>query len=166
MTTTNKNPGCLTAIFSIFRQTGKTSDPIALPYQLRNNLLSPAEFSFYKVLANLVQKKLEIQCKVRLADIFYTPRGTNISHFNRIAGKHIDFLLCEPTTMKPVLGIELDDSSHNKPNRQQRDNFIDDVFKTTGLPLLHLPAKQAYNQQELSTQISQVLTKRPENQRR
>lgn len=37
-------------------------------------------------------------------------------------------LLCEPKTMKPLLGIELDDASHIRTNHQARDEFVNRVF--------------------------------------
>jgi hypothetical protein len=156
--TANPNPGCLYLITSLFgfSKSKETASEI-LPYKLRTNILSPAEFSFYKVLQIAIQNKLEIQCKVRLADIFYTPHGTNISYFNRIARKHIDFLLCNQQTMKPILGIELDDSTHAQPDRIERDLFVDKVFQIAGLPILHLQAKRAYNPEELMNEIKNIL---------
>lgn len=155
--TTNTNRGCLAFLFSLFNP--KKTTQIIYPYKLRNDFLSPAEYNFYKILEIATKEKLVIQSKVRLADIFYTPRGTNIGHFNKIAGKHIDFLLCEPKTMKPIIGIELDDATHKKPNRQERDVFIDNVFRIANLPLLHVPVKQLYNPQELFNQIKTTITK-------
>ena len=35
---------------------------------------------------------------------------------NKISGKYIDFLFCDPVTMQPVLAIELDDASHQRKN--------------------------------------------------
>ena len=125
--TTNTNQGCLALIFSIFSPKKTTAGKERLPYKLRDNILSTAEFSFYKVLQSITQENFQIQCKVRLADIFYTPYGTNISHFNKISGKHADFLLCDKN-MKPVLAIELDDSSHTRPDRQDRDIFVDEIL--------------------------------------
>lgn len=156
---TDSNSGCLSLIATLIFGPLKSKEiqDEVLPYKLRSNLLSAAEFSFYKVLETAIQGKLEIQCKVRLADIFYTPYGTNVMHFNRITGKHVDFLLCDTQTMKPVLAIELDDSSHDRPDRKQRDNFVDEVFKVAELPLLHVQAKRAYQPEELFAQIKQLI---------
>jgi hypothetical protein len=153
------NSGCLSLIATLIfgpKKSQEISSDI-LPYKLRNNLLSAAEFSFYKVLETALQKRVEIQCKVRLADIFYTPYGTNVSHFNRITGKHVDFLLCDMQTMKPILGVELDDASHFQPDRKARDIFVDEVFKVADLPLLHIQAKRTYHPEELLVQIKQLV---------
>lgn len=107
------------------------------PYRLRDDFLSPAEFPFYKVLSSLVGASLTIESKVRLADVCFVARPyENFAYFNRITRKHLDFLVCDATTMKPLFGVELDDSSHDRTDRQERDQFVEDVCKVAGLPLL------------------------------
>ncbi len=89
--------------------------------------------------------RFTIQSKVRLADVFFVSRpNENVTFFNRIAHKHLDFLICDSVTMKPLLGIELDDSSHKQNSRQERDEFVESVCKVAGLPLLRLPVHREY----------------------
>jgi len=133
-----------------------------LPYKLQFSILTPPEATFYAALKRITQDRIEILCKVRLGDVFFTPNYyQNVAHANRINQKHIDFLICESSTMKPLLGIELDDATHRRSKRRDRDEFVDDVFEATGLPLLHIQAKQAYDSQELIAQISEVMAKVP-----
>jgi len=115
-TKTEQKPGCLDTILRFFRGSAAegTADE-SLPYRLRDDFLSPAELSFYRVLATLIANRVVIFTKVRLADIFFVARPhENRSYFGRISQRHVDFLLCEPNTAKPIVGIELDDSSHNR----------------------------------------------------
>jgi hypothetical protein len=152
-TNLNKRPGCLASLFKL----QKSNDPKKLPYRLRDNFLTPAEFSFYKVLTSIVGTRMVTLTKVRLADIFFVPhQQKNFGYVNRISNKHVDFLLCTPDTMKSLAGIELDDVSHNQPSRQQRDNFVDEVFLTAGLPLLHIPVQRGYNLKEISAQLEEL----------
>ncbi len=97
---------------------------------------------------------------VRLADLVYIARGIEKrqSFFNKIQSKHIDFVLCNKNEIKPILAIELDDSSHQKPDRQKRDEFVDNALKQAGLPLLRVPARGNYDPQELKQQIKSALT--------
>jgi hypothetical protein len=44
--------------------------------------------------------------------------------------------------MKPVCGIELDDSSHARQDRVIRDDFVNQVFKNAGLPLNNILTKK------------------------
>ncbi|MCX6615698.1 MAG: DUF2726 domain-containing protein, partial [Acidobacteria bacterium] len=68
--------------------------------------------------------------KVRLADVFFVSRpDKNRAFYNRIIQKHVDFLACDPRSMKPLLAIELDDATHRHSDRIARDEFVDDVFQ-------------------------------------
>ena len=77
---------------------------------------------------------------------------------NRINQKHVDFLLVRTTDLAPVAGVELDDSSHERADRKKRDVFVDEVFRTCKLPLLHVPAQASYNTAELRASISATIT--------
>ncbi|HWL10527.1 MAG TPA: DUF2726 domain-containing protein [Planctomicrobium sp.] len=126
------------------------ADDQELPYRLRDDFLSAAELSFFRVLASVIQNKAVICPKVRLADLFFVARPReNASYRNKIDRKHVDFLLCHPVTLQPLLGIELDDSSHARSARQERDQFVDYVFKVAGLPLFRVPARSTYSPNEL-----------------
>ena len=112
------NEGCLLILSKLLNIKPKASDPVSLPYGKRDHFLSAAEISFYHVLKNVLGDDIESLCKVRLGDLFYVQRPhENKAARNRIDRKHIDFVLCEAKTMNPVLGIELDDSSHERQSR-------------------------------------------------
>jgi very-short-patch-repair endonuclease len=81
--------------------------------------------------------------------------------FGRIAQKHVDFLICERGSMGPILAIELDDSSHKRQSRSERDSFVDRVFTVAGLPVLHIPARTAYNTQALAETIQPFMKQSP-----
>jgi hypothetical protein len=123
------------------------AEAICYPYHLRDNFLSPAELNFYRVLVTVTADWATIFTKVNLGDLFYASTGEpgqNQAYRNRINRKHVDFLLCDPVTVRPLLGIELDDSSHNRPDRQERDQFVDGVFVAAGLPLAHVAVSRSY----------------------
>ncbi|HWI66614.1 MAG TPA: DUF2726 domain-containing protein, partial [Symbiobacteriaceae bacterium] len=87
------------------------------PYIRRASLLSPAEQRFYTRLYQAVGNELLICPKVRLADAIDV-RGDAIewqAAWNRIAAKHLDFVLVTADEYQPLLAIELDDSSHMRP---------------------------------------------------
>ena len=155
---TKDKSGCLSIIFPFLKHSQKETISEPLPYRLRDDFLSPAEFSFYKVLSSLGGNRLTVQSKVRLADVFFVARpNENVTFFNRIAQKHLDFLVCDSVTMKPLFAVELDDSSHKRNNRQERDEFVESVCKVAGLPLLRLPVQREYNPRELAAQIAPLV---------
>ena len=164
----NQKQGCLTSILRLFRiesprsrtsSVDETRDIAeVLPYRTRDDFLSPTELSFYHVLDSIVGNRVVICPKVGLAEIFFVIRpNENQSYRNRIIQKHLDFLLCDPKSMRPILGIELNDSSHTRSDRKIRDEFVVKVFKAAKLPLLRGPAQYAYNTNQLSEQLDKYL---------
>ena len=104
--------------------------------------------------------------KVSLAELFFVSRGDSYqTYMNKIDRKRVDFLLCDPKTLKPVLAIELDDSSHERLNRQERDHFVDEVFAAAQLPLVRVPVRQSYNVNELAALFRSALQKRAADNR-
>jgi hypothetical protein len=69
----------------------------------------------------------------------------------------VDFLLCDPATMRPLAGIELDDASHARPDRQERDALVQKVFEAAGLPLVRFPAQRGYALAEVAGRLATVL---------
>jgi len=125
------------------------------PYRVRDNFLTPAELSFHHVLRGVVGERAVVLTKVNLGDIFYVQRRwENQGAFARIAQKHVDFVLCAADTMRPMVAIELDDASHQRPDRRERDTLVNRVFKTAALPLLHFPVRQSYQTDDLAAALA------------
>lgn len=87
----------------------------------------------------------------------------NIAYFNKIVQRHLDFLICDAATMKPLLGIELDDSSHQWNQRQERDKFIEEVFEAAQFPLLRFPVQREYNAREIVARLAPALKNKLES---
>jgi hypothetical protein len=147
-----------------FRFSGKISeDADSLPYEKKPSLLSTAERSFYGVLCQAVDHRYSIFAKVRLGDLLEIPWGTPKvrSYLNRINRKHVDFVLCDPTSFSPLLVIELDDSSHDREDRQERDAFVDAALDAAGLAILHISVQHAYAPAEVRALITDRLNGGP-----
>jgi len=130
-------------------------------YYLRKSLFSPAERSFLGVVESALPQGVSLASKVRLADIFGIrkdlERGDRQRALNRISSKHVDFLLLQESDGRPLIGIELDDSSHDEDDRIARDKFVDSVFASGGLPIIHFEAKRAYDPNEVRRRITEAL---------
>lgn len=119
---TSQPKGCLFFFLQLFSPTNDSGEHEELPYRLRDDFLSPAELSFYRVLQTAIQSEAAVLVKVNLADIFFVARpNENRSYRNKIDRKHVDFLLCHPVSMQPLCGIELDDNSHSRSDRRERE---------------------------------------------
>lgn len=110
------------------------------PY-IKCNLLTKNEWAFYKQLKPIADKyNLHILSKVRLGDLVEVKKGISNSErlraHNKINSKHVDFVIANPANLAILCLIELDDNSHNKIDRQQRDYFIERVCETADLPII------------------------------
>lgn len=155
-TSSAEKPGCLKALTQLFGQRQPTVE--SLPYEKKDYLLSRAELSFYHVLRTALNDQLVICPKVRMTDVLYVKnRRENFNFVGKIAQKHIDFLLCDPKQMRPVVALELDDRSHERSDRQERDAFVDRAFAEAGLPILHIQASRTYHTDEIRALIKDAL---------
>lgn len=132
-------------------------------------MFSYQERKFYDLLSRNFSEEVEIFAKVRMADLVdlaNEPKDRG-RYINWILTRHIDFVLCDKPQQRPLLGIELNDSSHTRYDRRESDEFKKSVFRQVGLPLLPFDVK-AYNENEVVNQIREVLVSRsvPENTER
>jgi hypothetical protein len=125
--------------------------------QRSDNLLTPAELAFFAALEPHIHSSHRISAKVRLADLFNAAQGPGQqTAFNKIVGKHIDFVITDAATSRILCGIELDDSSHSRPERIERDRFVNDLFARHSRPLLRIPFSWTYYPQGLRTELAKA----------
>lgn len=128
------------------------------PFTRRPNFLSPAERSFHGVLLKQLGPEHTVTAKVRLGDLIKCPKLPGYyTAQNKIQMKHVDFVVCYTTTMQPAFAIELDDRSHKQAKTIERDKFVDQVFKTAGLPLLRFGCRRVYTPAEVKAALADVL---------
>ncbi|HRH98211.1 MAG TPA: DUF2726 domain-containing protein [Prosthecobacter sp.] len=121
---------------STLQAPGTPVRPISQP------LLTRSESLFLACLENLSHRRCHIQCKPRLADFLH---DETLSGFQKICQRHIDFFIYRKEDWLPMLAIEFndDDDSPDKLNRRTRDRkLVTDVLQATGVPLLHVHAKE------------------------
>jgi hypothetical protein len=120
-----------------------------LPYTKKKYFFSVAERSFYEVLRRLVPD-YTVFAKVRLADLIYVTKDSRLrqQHFNRISGKHLDFVLCD-MNLTPVVAIELDDSSHDAEDRKSRDGFVNRALAAASVPIVRVRCQRSYQPNEI-----------------
>lgn len=160
----SKNIGCLGRILkSVGLLPNQQEERLELtfPYRLRDDFLSPHELSFYKTLLLALEgQNVTVFVKVSLGDLFFVKHSDykeKVRYWNKINRKHVDFLICQSDNIKPLLGIELDDTSHERKDRKARDEFVNHVFESAQLHLLHIKANSAYSIVDLKNQLNQYL---------
>ena len=107
-------------------------------YQARA-IFSKNEWSNYKTLRDVAAVKKYIVCpKVRLLDIIEPRKGESKykTLFYKIQSKHVDFVICDQNMNIKAI-VELDDSTHDREDRKERDQFVDLILRSVGYQVIH-----------------------------
>jgi hypothetical protein len=128
-------------------------------YSRAAGVLTKGERAFDAPLMLAVRNRYRVFYKVRLSDVVKCPEGNlgDYEFFEAIRGFHVDFVLCDHATTAPLLVIELDDRSHASDRSARRDTVKDQVLRVAGVPILRVPAQQAYDPLQLGVLIEQRL---------
>lgn len=130
-------------------------------YRPREFLLTPGERRFEIALDRALPNGVRSCYKVRLGDVIDTPAGMRARErriaWNRIAAKHLDFVLVDERTSRILAAIELDDRSHDRADRQARDEFVDAALDSAGVPLLRVKVVRRYDPDTLLDPIAHAL---------
>jgi hypothetical protein len=130
-----------------------------LPYRLRETFLSTPELALFRVLQSMAGRHYVICPKVALNDIFYIVRpNENVHYYNKFFRKHVDFLLCEPVTLRPAIGIELAKPLGRRETRDV-DLFMQELFLNARLPLVHIPSSDQYSHNDIDQLLQQAIKK-------
>ncbi len=117
-------------------------------YRVYKPLFTPGEYQFYEVLKDVVGDKALIFGQVRVSDIVNPVRGLSSSDrqcaLNRIHMKHFDFVLCDKKDSRVLCVIELNDETHKRKDRRERDEFLKHVCDSAGLKLFSTKTKSSY----------------------
>ena len=128
-------------------------------YKRRNWFLTKAEHDFYDALVQAVGQDYIIFAQVHLPTLLDEKVvGQNWkAAFRHVSQKSVDFVLCDKAYISPKLAIELDDKSHDRPDRQDRDIEVERILKSAGMPLLRIQNHGTFNPQDIAQKIRTAL---------
>lgn len=127
-------------------------------YRPKRYITTLNELHFYEVLIEIAKElDLALFCQVSLYSII-EPRknldySTRTKFLNKINRKSIDFVLADKSNCRIKLCIELDDSTHYRKKRIERDEFLDELFEQLGINLLRYPVYTVYYKDTLKKKI-------------
>jgi hypothetical protein len=132
-----------------------------LDYQRLPALFTDAEIAFMRALHLAVDGRGSIFGKVRIADVLEPAKGLSRSNwqtsFNKIAMKHFDFVICNNDDLSIICAIELDDKSHNRKHRIERDVFVNSACLAASFPLIRFKTSHSYKTDDLQDKLSSFL---------
>ena len=123
-------------------------------YSKKEYLLTNNELKFYKLLKIVTDNNnLNLFSQVALYEIV---NSVNFKDFNKIKSKTIDFVITD-VNGKILICLELDDPTHLNPKRQERDNFIETLFKELNINLIRIPVQSYYNMKDIEARIKEKI---------
>ena len=162
--------GCLGFIFRLFGGNAASRPSSAdLPkVQINKFFVSNAEADFFRVLHKVVGTRGHVLSQVSLRQLLWFPGNSQSNPGrqtwqNRVSARSVDFVICDPATLRPWLVIELDEPSHARPERQTRDDQVEAILEAAGLPMIRVLTSRNYDTRELEAAIGRHL--RPSDNR-
>lgn len=126
----------------------------------KKNLLTKAEYSFWKMLyASCEERKLIICPKVRMEDflsVTKTEKKEVMRYRGYIKSRHIDFIICD-NALHILAGIELDDNSHKKEDVRKVDEMKNKIFENIKVPLYRVNMSEGKYQEHIDKIISEIV---------
>lgn len=132
-------------------------------YKRKLYLTTKTELELYKILLAICEKyKLALFTQVVLYEIVQVnePPFTReySKYFNKICRKSIDFIIADKETTRIRLCIELDDPTHKRKKRIERDNFINELFEDLQIELLRIKTSENYDINAIESKIRSTCT--------
>lgn len=117
-------------------------------YRGKSHLMTPTEQKFYYYLKQQFGADKRIFAQVRVVDLIQVnwselKKGSNEaqSAFRQLSQWHVDYVITNQD-FQIICAAELDDKSHQKPERQRRDRILNMAFETAEVKLYRYQLKK------------------------
>lgn len=127
------------------KKKAKERDDSKLPvkgiYQRKWMFTTNEKEAYHKLKETAEKNGYTVFAKVRLYDLLepHANIQKRKTYLYKIQAKHVDFVLCDQKLIARYI-IELDDKSHERNDRKQRDEFVDSILEDVGYKVLHIQA--------------------------
>jgi hypothetical protein len=105
---------------------------------VRADLFNSSEHAFLLSLRREAPPHIVVLAKVRVADLI-NPARQDIAAFNRIARKHVDFVLYHAQSRQVLMAIELDGPTHTSKRSRTSDKLKNSAFASARMRLVRVP---------------------------
>ncbi len=102
-------------------------------YTRKARLITDAEYDFLQVLRQISPEKYEVVPQVALLSVI--DKTTNTAYRNELF-RICDYCFVDRDTFEPLLLVELNDSTHKRSDRRDRDEKVAAICADANLPLV------------------------------
>jgi hypothetical protein len=109
-------------------------------YVKKEFLLNIPERQFFEILQRLLPTDYVCYPQILLSNILSVKTAKNEfwKYQNKINRKTVDFVIFKKPYLQPILAIEYDGHTHDRPDRKTRDEFVNDVIHNSNLAIVHI----------------------------
>lgn len=127
--------GLVVCVLSLFVAFYRPKERVKLnsKYERKSALVSRPEYEFLQVLRQVAPDKYEVLPQVALMSVI--DKRTNAQYRNELF-RVCDYCFVDRDTFEPLLLVELNDSSHKRADRKDRDEKVAAICNSAGLPLV------------------------------
>ena len=130
-------------------------------YTRRNFIMTQAESSLFQRLWRIAGDRYFIFPQVHLSSLLdHKVKGQDWrAALSAIQRKSVDFALVDKTTFKTTYAVELDDSTHDAPDRQERDGKVEQYLQIANIPLVRLRNADRLSDEEIENLFREANTR-------
>ena len=128
-------------------------------YYAKSYVMTSRDNECFKILNEIFSSKWFVVPQVHLSALLdYRVKGQNWNAaFRHINGKSVDFVLIGKESYKVICVIELDDSTHSRSDRIERDAEIERMFKESRIPLARICRFESMTKSEIAKVITDAI---------
>ncbi len=126
-----------------------------LEFERQRSLLSPQQRALYQELIKLVGAYSVVLPRVNLSTLVKSPgdHPSYENHWKRVLREWVDFVVCSPTSVSPVLAIKLETRVERKRRKLGGLDVLEDTLTSAKIPLLRLKSADNYDASEIMSSV-------------
>lgn len=122
-------------------------------YSAKGSIMTECERSYFEAIREIVEPKYTVQPQINLASVI--DKKTHSQYRNELF-RNIDFGVFDKQFRLLVL-IEINDQSHTKSDRKERDNKVKAICSEANIPLITFWTNYGVNRQYIKQRLSEYL---------
>ena len=122
-------------------------------YYVKDALLTATEIKYYNVIRSVIGDDFLVYPQINLASVIDKKGGNN---FRNELFRNIDFAIFD-YNFRPLVLIEINDNTHFRKDRIERDEKVAVICKKAGIPLITFWVKDGINEDYIAKQLNTAI---------
>ncbi len=131
----------------------KNASPQQSVYSRKREFVSRSELEFLHTLRTMLGNRYAVCVQVPLVSVIEKRAAAFRNELFRV----IDYMIVDSVSYEPLLLIELNDASHNRADRAERDRKVAEICAAANMPLVTFTLAESKNPIEVKKRIFKYL---------